>query len=155
HSCGHHGLQPVLDLGRMPKSDGLLANGKVGGEPRWPLQLGYCPSCTLVQLLETPPPQELFGPDYLYFSSYSQDLLDHSRANAGELIERLGLDADSLVVEPASNDGYMLRNFADHGIPVLGVDPSPKQAEAARRVGVPTLTEFFGSALAGRLRAEG
>lgn len=155
HSCGHHGLLPVLDLGKMPKSDGLLAEGRAGIEQRYPLQLGFCPSCTLAQLLDVPPAEELFGPDYLYFSSYSQDLLDHSRANAVELIERLGLNGASLVVEPASNDGYMLRNFADCGIPVLGIDPSPKQADAARRAGVSTLTEFFTSALANRLRDEG
>lgn len=155
HSCGHHGLLPVLDLGKMPKSDGLLADGRVGMEQRYPLQLGYCPSCTLMQLLDVPPAEELFGPDYLYFSSYSEDLLDHSRANAAELIERLRLNAHSLVVEPASNDGYMLQNFADRGIPVLGIDPAPMQAETARRAGVSTLTDFFTSALAQSLRDQG
>jgi nucleoside-diphosphate-sugar epimerase/SAM-dependent methyltransferase len=155
HACGHHGLLPVLDLGRMPKSDGLLPDGKAGIEQRYPLQLGYCPSCTLVQLLDVPPAAELFGPGYLYFSSYSQDLLDHARANADELIERLKLGPQSLVVEPASNDGYMLQNFARHGIPVLGVEPAPKQAEVARRAGVFTLSEFFTGAFAERLRRSG
>jgi SAM-dependent methyltransferase len=139
----------------MPKSDGLLPDGKAGIEQRYPLQLGYCPSCTLVQLLDVPPAAELFGPGYLYFSSYSQDLLDHARANADELIERLKLGPQSLVVEPASNDGYMLQNFARHGIPVLGVEPAPKQAEVARRAGVFTLSEFFTGAFAERLRRSG
>ena len=155
HSCGHHGLQPVLDLGDMPKSDGLVAEGKPGLEQRYPLQLGYCHECALVQLLETPPAQELFGADYLYFSSFSQDLLRHSEENASELIARLGLGADSLVVEPASNDGYMLKNFAERGIPVLGVEPAPRQAEAAREAGITTLNEFFTQELAERLRQEG
>ncbi len=155
HSCGHHGLLPVLDLGKMPKSDGLVADGRVGIEQRYPLQLGFCPSCTLVQLLDVPPASELFGAGYLYFSSYSQDLLEHARANAEELIERLGLGSQSLVIEPASNDGYMLQNFARHGIPVLGVEPAPKQAEVARRAGVFTLNEFFTRAFAQRLRAAG
>lgn len=155
HSCGHRGLLPVLDLGKMPKSDGLLADGKIGLEPRYPLQLGYCPSCALVQLLDVPPASELFGPGYLYFSSYSQDLLEHARANAEELIAQLGLGPQSLVIEPASNDGYMLQNFAKHGISVLGVEPAPKQAEAARQAGVATLNEFFGSALGKRLRDSG
>lgn len=155
HSCGHHGLLPVLDLGKMPKSDGLLPDGSIGRETRYPLQLGFCSSCALVQLLDVPPAAELFGPDYLYFSSYSQDLLEHSRANAEELIEKLGLGQNSLVIEPASNDGYMLQNFAKRGISVLGVEPAPKQAEVARHAGVFTLNEFFTSAFGNRLRASG
>jgi nucleoside-diphosphate-sugar epimerase/SAM-dependent methyltransferase len=155
HSCGHRGLLPVLDLGQMPKSDGLVADGTIGIEKRYPLQLGYCPSCTLVQLLEVPPAHELFGAGYLYFSSFSQDLLDHSRLNAEELIESLDLGPDSLVIEPASNDGYMLQNFATRGIPVVGVEPAPKQAEAARRAGVFTLNEFFTGAFGRRMRDAG
>lgn len=154
-SCGHTGLEPVLDLGRMPKSDGLVSEALLEREPRYPLQLGFCPECTLVQLLETPPPHEMFGAEYLYFSSFSRDLLEHSRANASELIERLDLGPDSLVVEPASNDGYMLRNFAEKGIQVLGVEPAPKQAQTARGNGIETLNEFFSADLAGRLSDEG
>ena len=111
HSCRRVGLLPVLDLGTMPKSDGLVGEDHRGREPRYPLRLAYCPDCTLVQLLETPPPEELFGADYLYFSSFSPALLEHSRRNAEELIERLGLGPDSLVVEPASNDGYLLEEL--------------------------------------------
>jgi nucleoside-diphosphate-sugar epimerase/SAM-dependent methyltransferase len=154
HSCGTHGLLPVLDLGKMPKSDGLVADAAVGREQRYPLQLGYCPSCALVQLLETPPAEDMFGAGYLYFSSYSQDLLEHSRANASELVERLDLDDRSLVVELASNDGYMLRNFAERNIPVLGIDPAPRQGEVARRSGIETLTAFFSRDLALKLRDE-
>ena len=154
-SCGHAGLTPVLDLGTMPKSDGLLPKDRIGQEPRYPLQLAFCTECALVQLLETSPPQDLFGAEYLYFSSFSQDLLAHSRRNAEELIERLGLREDSLVVEPASNDGYMLKNFAERGIAVLGVEPAPKQAKAARDTGVKTLNTFFSRRMAEKLRARG
>jgi len=155
HSCHRAGLLPVLDLGTMPRSDGLVGEDQRGREPRYPLRLAYCPDCTLVQLLETPPPEELFGADYLYFSSFSPALLEHSRHNAEELIERLGLGPDSLVVEPASNDGYLLRNFAERGIPVMGVEPAPKQAEAARQTGVPTRSGFFTAGFAKAVRGEG
>ncbi len=155
HSCGETGILPVLDLGGMPKSDGLVSDGRRDREPRYPLRLAYCPECSLVQLLETPPPEELFGEAYLYFSSFSPALLDHARRNARELVERLGLGPDSLVVEPASNDGYMLKNFVEAGIPVLGVEPASKQAEAARQANVPTRSAFFTAGFAETLRAEG
>ena len=155
HSCGHTGLEPVLDLGSMPKSDGLVAESGIGSEPCFPLKMAFCPACTLVQLLETPPPQELFGADYLYFSSFSKDLLEHSRTNALELIERLDLGPDSLVIEPACNDGYMLRNFVEKGVPVLGVEPAPKQSEAAREAGIETLNTFFTRETAEALAAQG
>ena len=155
HSCRREGLLPVLDLGTMPKSDGLVGEDGRGREPRYPLRLAYCPDCTLVQLLETPPAEEMFGPDYLYFSSFSPALLEHSRSNALELIGRKGLGPDSLVVEPASNDGYLLRNFAAQGIPVLGVEPAPMQAEAARAAGVRTRSAFFTRAYAESMREEG
>lgn len=154
HSCGATGVLPVLDLGAMPKSDGLVSDGRRGNEPRYPLRLAYCPECTLVQLLETPPPEEMFGDEYLYFSSFSPALLDHARQNAQELIGRLNLGPESLVIEPASNDGYLLSNFAKVGIPVLGVDPAPRQAEAARKVNVPTRTAFFTAEFAESLRSE-
>jgi SAM-dependent methyltransferase len=105
--------------------------------------------------LHTPEPDELFGNEYLYFSSYSQALLAHSAANAAELIEKLALDGRSLVIELASNDGYMLKNFAAREIPVLGIDPAPKQAAVAQAAGVPTLCEFFTKDLGERLRSEG
>lgn len=155
HLCGSRGLLPVLDLGQMPKSDGLVTEGGYGREPRYPLQLAFCPECTLVQLLDRPPPKELFGADYLYFSSFSQALLDHSRENAEELIERLELGPNSLVVELASNDGYLLKNFVERGIPVLGIDPAPKQARTAARNGVRTLNGFFSKRLAERLSRRG
>nr|NIM98557.1 methyltransferase domain-containing protein [candidate division Zixibacteria bacterium] len=101
------------------------------------------------------PPEILFGEDYPYFSSVSKTVLQHSRENAHELIRSRKLDAKSLVVEPASNDGYMLRNFVAQGIPVLGIDPAKAPAETAQKAGVPTLRTFFGADLAKQLRNEG
>lgn len=154
-SCDHSGLLPVLDLGLMPKSDGLLSEAKLGNEPRYPLQLAFCPGCTLVQILAAPPPEELFSADYLYFSSFSHELLEHSRTNALELVTRRRLKPGNLVIEPASNDGYMLRNFKERGINVLGIEPAPRQAEAARRSGIETLNAFFDTELAERLKTQG
>ncbi len=156
HSCGHRSLHPVLDLGAMPASDGLIADpDPVRSDPRYPLQVGFCPQCALVQLLDTLPPEEMFGANYLYYSSYSDELLRHSQQNAEELIADRGLGADSLVVEIASNDGYMLRNFVERGIGVLGIDPAPKQAAAANEKGVRTINDFFGTRLAATLASDG
>ena len=153
-SCGNQGLLPILDLGRMPRSDGLLES-LLRKESLVPLRLGYCPECSLVQLLETRPAEEMFGEDYFYFSSFSEDLLKHSRDNALELIAAHDLGPDNLVVEIASNDGYMLQNFKEKGIRVLGVDPSRHPAEAAQEKGIETLIDFFGTRLAKELRGKG
>ncbi len=155
-SCGQKGLQPILDLGLMPRSDGLLEDASLDRrETLVPLRLGYCPGCTLVQLLETRPAEEMFGEDYVYFSSYSEDLLKHSRDNALELIEMRKLGAGNLVAEIASNDGYMLKNFMQAGVPVLGIDPASQPARAAMEKGIDTINDFFGKALAQRLTSEG
>jgi SAM-dependent methyltransferase len=154
-SCGATGLRPFLDLGTTPLADNLVPPERAGEpEPRFPLEVAFCPDCTLVQILAEVPPHLLFVDNYLYFSSFSDHLLEHSRQHANGLIESRGLDAHSLVVELASNDGYLLRNFADKGIPVVGVDPAPRQADAAEAIGVPTIREFFGVDLARRMLAE-
>ncbi len=154
-SCGEPGLRPFLSLGTTPLADALVRPDEVDGpEARFPLDVAFCPSCSLVQILEEVPPEQLFVDNYLYFSSFSDELLRHSREHALGLIERRGLGPDSLVVELASNDGYLLRNFAEHGVPVWGVDPAPDQVEAAEAAGIPTLQEFFGPEVARRMRAE-
>ena len=113
-SCSHKGLKPVLDLGMMPLADGLLTRQQLDEEePTYPLQVAFCPECALVQITETVPPEVLFCQDYPYYSSFSPALLDHSRKNALELIESQSLGKDSLVMEVASNDGYLLKNFAE------------------------------------------
>ncbi len=156
-SCGAGGLVPVLDLGQMPPSDRLVTDEMLVSEeePRFPLEVAFCPRCTLVQILETVPPEMLFGANYQYYASFSTTLLEHSRANAEELIERRDLDGRSFVVELASNDGYMLKNFLRRGIPVLGIDPAPGPAAAAERIGVATRKTFFTTELAEDLRSEG
>ncbi|RMG12502.1 MAG: class I SAM-dependent methyltransferase [Planctomycetota bacterium] len=154
-SCGATGLREVLDLGRTPLANRLLsADALAEPEPRYPLTLVFCPACTLLQIRETVAPEILFR-DYVYFSSFSDRILAHSQAHAEELIARRGLGPEQLVLEIASNDGYLLQFFQRAGVRVLGVDPAENVAAAANERGVPTLPEFFGRDLAARLRAEG
>jgi len=155
-SCGSAALTPLLALGRTPLADRLLTAAELDAPGiTVPLTLALCGACSLVQISETVPPEILFGADYPYFSSVSSTLLEHSRRHARELIERRRLGAGSLVVEIASNDGYMLKNFVARGIPVLGIDPAKAPAAAAVQAGVRTLTTFFGRDLAHELRADG
>lgn len=154
-SCGEPGLKAFLSLGETPLADALVRPEEAHlPEARFPLDVAFCATCSLVQILEEVPPEQLFVDNYLYFSSFSDELLRHSREHALGLITERGLGADSLVVELASNDGYLLRNFAEKGIPVQGVDPAPDQAEAAERAGIPTIREFFDPELARRMRQE-
>jgi hypothetical protein len=105
-SCGGDRLETFLELGQMPLPDALLAAGELDGpEPRFPLDVAFCPDCSLVQILEEVPPEQLFVDNYLYFSSFSDDLMRHSRDHAARLIAERGLGPQSLVVEIASNDG--------------------------------------------------
>ena len=155
-SCGGTGMEVFLSLGKMPLPDAFLTTEALAGpEPRYPLDVAVCPDCALVQILEEVPPEKLFVENYLYFSSFSDALLRHAREHALGLVESRGLGAGSLVVELASNDGYLLKNFLEAGGPVLGIDPAPEPAAAAEAAGVPTLREFFGTDLARRLVAEG
>ncbi len=156
--CGSSQLKQFLDLGETPLADALVTDEVVKNpslEERFPLVVAFCPECALVQITEDVEPTKLFVDNYLYFSSFSDHLLKHSRDHALGLIASRGLDADSLVVELASNDGYLLKNFVDEGVPVVGFDPAPDQAEAANAIGVPTRAEFFGLDAARALRAEG
>jgi SAM-dependent methyltransferase len=153
-SCGSSRLLTVLDLGRQPIANALLG-GAEEADPRFPLGVAFCEECTLLQVTETVPPDVLYKRDYPYFSSASPALLDHARRHVEELIRRRGLGPDSLVIEVASNDGYLLKNFVAAGIPVLGIDPADGPAQAAARIGVPTINDFFSTALAEKLRAEG
>jgi SAM-dependent methyltransferase len=155
-ACGRAGLIEILEFGASPLADRLLSEDQLAQpDVAVPLTLVLCPACSLVQIAETVDPAVLFGGDYPYFSSVSGTLLAHSRANAEELIERRRLGPASLVIEIASNDGYMLKNFVARGIPVLGIDPAQAPAAAAIKAGVPTLQDFFGRDLASRLEADG
>jgi SAM-dependent methyltransferase len=155
-SCGSEDLASILAFGDMPLADRLLTADELAApDLTVPLTLVFCPGCSLVQIAETVLPEVLFGRDYPYFSSVSSTLLAHSRTHAEELIGRLGLDESSLVIEIASNDGYMLRNFVERDIPVLGIDPAAAPAAAAERAGIRTLNTFFGRELARELAGDG
>lgn len=126
------------------------------GEPEdsYPLELVFCHECALLQITETVPAEKLFR-EYLYFSSFSSTMLNHARDLAALVIESHKLDHKSLVIEIASNDGYLLQFYQQSGIPVLGIEPATNVARIARERNVPTICEFFGAALAQRLQAEG
>lgn len=145
----------LLDLGSMPLSNALLAPRDLQTpEPTYPLHARVCPECRLVQVDDVVPPTELFS-DYAYFSSYSATWMRHSREFAMRAIDLHDLTIDSLVVEIASNDGYLLQHFRERGIPVLGIDPAANVAEVAESRGVPTEVTFFGLGAAQALRERG
>jgi 2-polyprenyl-3-methyl-5-hydroxy-6-metoxy-1,4-benzoquinol methylase len=143
------------DLGMSPLANSYLRPEDLAKpESFYPLHAYVCERCFLVQLPELESPEAIFS-DYAYFSSYSDSWLDHARRFAGAACDRFDLGEQSLVMEIASNDGYLLQFFHQRGIPVLGIEPAANVAEAARERGIETVTEFFGTGLAGRLAAEG
>lgn len=151
-SCGGLDLELILSLGRVPLANALLTAEQLHErEPTYPLDLVFCPRCSLVQITETVPPDILFG-HYLYFSSISDTMVEHGRRLADQLVETLRLNSESLVVEAGSNDGYLLQHFANRGVPVLGVDPAENVAVAAESRGISTLRAFFGASVAESLR---
>lgn len=154
-SCGHTDLEPILSLGRTPLADALLIEEQLRlPELIVPLDWVFCSNCSLVQITQSVSPEILFCRDYPYYSSVSKALLQHFGESAKELIESRKLNSDSLVIEAASNDGYMLRNFVERGISVLGIDPAKGPAQAAQEAGIPTLCMFFSKDLARQLREE-
>lgn len=144
-----------LSLGSTPVANRLLPLEGVAHEDSFPLEVGVCERCALVQVMHDLPRDALFDDDYPYFSSFSDSLRVHSEAHAEQLIAERGLGPDSLVIEVASNDGYLLRAFRNRGIPVLGIEPTAGPAAAARSEGIETIQEFFGVALAEQLVAKG
>jgi SAM-dependent methyltransferase len=154
-SCGGRLTITMADLGTQPPSNAFLASlAEAQAERRYPLRAKVCEVCKLVQVDYDVAPEELFG-NYVYFSSYSEEWLAHAERYADMARRRFNLDSTSLVVELASNDGYLLKNFVNMGVPVLGIDPSATVARAAEEIGVPTLVEFFGEALARKLMSQG
>jgi 2-polyprenyl-3-methyl-5-hydroxy-6-metoxy-1,4-benzoquinol methylase len=123
-------------------------------EPFYPLQAYVCENCFLVQLEEFESPENIFG-DYAYFSSYSDSWLRHAKTYSDMMMERFHYTPEHFVVELASNDGYLLKNFVEKDIPVLGIDPAENVAKVAEEKGIPTLTRFFGQSLAEELAADG
>lgn len=147
-SCGGTVEHTFCDLGMSPLSNAFLtADRREGLEVFYPLHARVCSDCLLVQLPSFETPVNIFG-DYAYFSSYSESWLAHCKSYAANVISRFQLGAESLVVEIASNDGYLLQYFKAAGIPVLGIEPAANVAEAARCRGIETIVRFFGTELA-------
>ena len=147
-------VETFVDLGGSPLANAYLeAEALQQPEPFYPLHVRVCGRCFLVQLPEVESPEAIFS-DYAYFSSYSASWLAHARAFAESSCERFGLGPEQRVIEVASNDGYLLRFFAERGIPVLGIEPAANVAAVARELGIETEVEFFGQELARRLVAQ-
>jgi hypothetical protein len=144
-----------LDLGFAPPSNAYLTtNDLKAPELHFPLKLLVCDKCWLVQTEDYAKADELFDNDYAYFSSISKSWLDHSLAYFELVKERFSLNGDSHVIEVASNDGYLLKNFVAENIPCLGIEPTASTATAAEKLGIPVIREFFGSELAQKLAAK-
>jgi len=143
--CAAELEQIFADLGMSPLANSYLTPEQANAmEPFYPLRAYVCGQCFLVQLEQFETPDHIFS-DYAYFSSYSTSWLEHSRRYVEQMVERFELGHDSLVVELASNDGYLLQYFHERGIPVLGVEPAANVAKVALQKGIPTLVEFFGT----------
>ena len=147
--------QTFCDLGMSPLANSYLRPDQLDrGETFYPLHAYVCSNCLLVQLVEFESPEAIFG-DYAYFSSYSSSWLEHARAYVEMMVDRFCFDAGSQVMEIASNDGYLLQNFVELGVPVLGVEPAANVAAVAMERGINTRVDFFGTALAAELTATG
>ena len=145
-----------LDLGFAPPSNAYLTKDALSKpEVYFPLRLKVCEECWLVQTEDYASAETFFSSDYAYFSSASRSWLDHASRYTDMITKRLALSSESMVIEVASNDGYLLRNFVAAGIPCLGIEPTDSTAEAAEALGIPVLRKFFGEELAKSLVSEG
>lgn len=154
--CGSNLSHIFIDLGAAPPSNAYLtAVELIQPEKCYPLKVLVCESCWLVQTEDYATAEELFDADYAYFSSTSSSWLAHAKRYADKMIPGLGLTRHSFVIEIACNDGYLLKNFVAAGIPCLGVEPTVSTAQAADKLGIPVLRQFFGEALGRRLAGEG
>ena len=143
--CGNSLHLSVADLGMSPVSNDNIKSEKLSAmEPFYPLHAYVCEHCWLVQLEQFQAADEIFSDEYAYFSSYSKSWLEHARQYAVKVTERFNIGSDSQVVEIASNDGYLLKNFVERGVKVLGVEPCANVARAAEEIGIPSLIKFFG-----------
>lgn len=154
--CGSPLQVSVADLGMSPISNANIKPEMLASmEPFYPLHAYVCESCWLVQLQQFQAADNIFNDEYAYFSSFSKSWLEHARQYSLKVIERFGLNQDTQVVEIASNDGYLLRNFKDKGIKILGVEPCANVAEAAEKIGIPSLRKFFGEQTARQMVKDG
>ena len=144
--------KPFLDLGFAPPSNAYLEIDDLQSpEKYFPLKVMVCEACWLVQTLDYTNAEDLFQNDYAYFSSTSSSFLDHAAKYCKEMIKKLELSKDSYVIEVASNDGYLLKNFVKKNIPCLGIEPTDSTANAAEKIGIPVLREFFGEDIANQI----
>lgn len=149
-------VQTFIDLGFAPPSNAYLSeSGLFRPEKYYPLKVKVCGQCWLVQTEDYVHAEELFSPEYAYFSSTSSKWLTHAARYAQKMINELGLNKDSIVVEVASNDGYLLKNFVAAGIRCLGIEPTSSTAQAAENLGISVIREFFDEALGNQLSAQG
>jgi SAM-dependent methyltransferase len=155
-ASGSTHLVPVLSLGEMPLANALRTDEQLGDpEPRYPLELVFAPESALLQLTVSVPPEQLFS-EYVYFSSFSDGMLESASALVERLVRERRLAGNSLALEVASNDGYLLQYYKELGVPVLGIEPAANVAHVAvAERGIPTRVEFFGLESARRLAAEG
>ena len=154
--CGTPLTHTFVDLGFAPPSNAYLAADDLNKpEKYYPLKVKVCDNCWLVQTEDYAEADELFSADYAYFSSTSSGWLAHAKAYAEQMTHRLGLNSNSLVIEVASNDGYLLKNFLSARIPCLGIEPTASTAAAAEKIGIPVLREFFGEAIGKQLAQQG
>ena len=153
--CRHDLTQTFVDLGMTPLANSYLHEERdIPAEKSYPLHARVCTHCFLVQVEDVVPAEDIFS-DYAYFSSYSSSWVAHAHAYAQKLIDQLSLDGRSLVVEIASNDGYLLKHFVDRKVPVLGIEPAANVAKAAEEVGARTEVAFFSVETAKRLAHDG
>ena len=147
--CSAELLLTFLDLGSSPIANDLISHEKLNSsEIFYPLRVMTCIQCALVQLPEVATRESLFRSDYVYFSSYSSSWLEHSRNYVSKMTQLLDLGEEDLVVEVASNDGYLLQYFAERGIQTLGIEPSSGVADVAIEKGIKTIIDFFGTDVA-------
>lgn len=148
-SCCRHcfnELQPALDLGFAPPSNSYLKAAQLLKDETWlPLKFAFCPVCYLAQIEDYTTRETFFNAEYAYFSSTSKSWLAHAANYCEKITQKLHLNNNSFVVEIASNDGYLLKNFVSKNIPCLGIEPTQSTATAARQIGVPTNIAFFGA----------
>ena len=154
-SCGYTDLKPVLDLGTVPLANSLLKEEQlIKTENLFPLDVVFCPQCSLVQITETVDPEVLFS-DYVYFSSFSDTALENAKSIANRLVSMRQLNETSLAAEVASNDGYLLQYYSEKGVPVLGIEPAQNIAKVANEKGIRTVAEFFNAETAQQLKEQG
>ncbi|MEQ8667333.1 MAG: class I SAM-dependent methyltransferase [Rhodospirillales bacterium] len=154
-SCGGALSRTVVNLGSHPSANRLIPPDRAGEtEPRFPLRVFVCEHCLLVQIPHNHAADDIFNDGYLYFSSYSQDWVAHAERYVETVTEHFGLGASSLMIEIASNDGYLLQHAVKRGIPCIGIDPARGCAEAAADKGVETIVDFFSTETAERVAAE-